>query len=361
MLYPICSATSQSYYNGGSGTLEDPYLIINEEQLINIEKYPSSCFKLVNDISLSTEKNWDPLCNDYSKKFTGNLDGNGFSINNLTIKKTTKGESIQAGLFAYNSGTIKNLRIQNAEILVGVSGNFGSVTSGAFAAYSYDATYINCSAEGTISGSTGYAESDVFVGGITGKMNGGNIECCNNKCDIKATLLSAYSEAFAGGIVGNAASEKISCCYNKGIISYSVYSAPSVSHSNTFNVGGIAGIASNISNCYNNGEIQTTDVPSSDVYLGGIVGYYNSQSLLSYCYNTAYIKNSSNTSLYYGGIAGFEPDSENQLLISCYFAYNNKGVGNYSSPEGKCCRCHRAPFRFHRTGLLNADFYGRCP
>jgi len=72
---------------------------------------PEKGYILKNDIEIPAETYWVPI-----SEFTGILDGNGFSINNLIINSAidvTYGGSdvLAAGLIAVNKGTVKNLKI----------------------------------------------------------------------------------------------------------------------------------------------------------------------------------------------------------------------------------------------------------
>jgi uncharacterized repeat protein (TIGR02543 family) len=86
--------------------------------LENIKDALSEKYIMVNDIDLEGGE-WAPLGSD-SLPFSGLLEGNGFTIKNITISATQS----YAGLFANNSGTIKNLKLENVQI--NVSGTISS-------------------------------------------------------------------------------------------------------------------------------------------------------------------------------------------------------------------------------------------
>ena len=80
---------------------------------------------MINDIDLSSYENWIPIGENATYKFTGGLDGAGFTIRNITIDRETED---YVGLFGYASGTICNLNIENISIkgnnyVGGVAGN----------------------------------------------------------------------------------------------------------------------------------------------------------------------------------------------------------------------------------------------
>lgn len=79
----------------GSGTATDPYIIINADELNSIGKYPNAYFKLGNNIEIKKDNLFT------AENFTGTLDGNGYTISNLSKP-----------LVNTNNGTIKNLNVK---------------------------------------------------------------------------------------------------------------------------------------------------------------------------------------------------------------------------------------------------------
>lgn len=95
-------------FAGGSGAENDPYLIEDAWDLDAVRNDLSAHYKLINDIDLDISpfnegNGWTPISDFY-----GSLDGQGHSIINLYIKRT----SGRTGLFSNNYGTIENLILQ---------------------------------------------------------------------------------------------------------------------------------------------------------------------------------------------------------------------------------------------------------
>lgn len=73
-------------FDGGSGTVEDPYIISTAEQLDAIRDNHSASYRLANDIDLTNyidkkygTEGWKPIGGgDDSYSFDGNFDGNGY-------------------------------------------------------------------------------------------------------------------------------------------------------------------------------------------------------------------------------------------------------------------------------------------
>ena len=97
--------------SAGNGTASDPYIITDVSELNSLGKYPNAYFKLGNDIYVSKGSFFTV------ESFSGNLNGNGYTINNLNKPLVNK-----------NKGSINNLTI-NASINMDIMYNFGVVAN----------------------------------------------------------------------------------------------------------------------------------------------------------------------------------------------------------------------------------------
>lgn len=200
------SLSVSAQFAGGTGTADDPYQITTAEQLQSVNDFSTANFKLMNDIDLS-DVPWNPISG-----FTGNFDGNGMKISNLSIEDG----SDSSGLFrSLNTpGVIENLTMTDcylvtgnwSGIMVGTNGNWeklggtirncniydsgieGGDLIGAFSGVS-GGNYENCRAFNvTVEGSGantggitadneggGYYHDCVFYGTVVGNANTGGI------------------------------------------------------------------------------------------------------------------------------------------------------------------------------------------
>lgn len=92
------------------GTEQYPYIIKTPEQLQNINLKLSAYYKLGKDIDLSG-KTWEIIGSE-GNPFTGELNGNGKKIKNLTINKDVN----NVGLFGYSTGSLKNVKLENVNV-----------------------------------------------------------------------------------------------------------------------------------------------------------------------------------------------------------------------------------------------------
>lgn len=186
------------------------------------------------------------------ENFAGTLNGNGYSISNVTIKRVPYSAVLYAAIFCSISetGSVESVKITNSSHTV--SGSECYFYVGGIVCKNYG--IINaCQFNGEISAvHAGYnAHRDYFVGGIA-SYNYGKIMNCAHLGNVIAnpSLSARYYKVYAGGIVG----------YNEGIIA----------------------------NCINYGNIFVNANPGSDsdkTWAGGICGY--SKSIINNVINLA--------------------------------------------------------------------------
>ena len=189
------------YKFNGAGTQDDPYLIRNKDELVQLSEYLndpvySSMFNKASyqqtaDIDLKGIT-WKPMAGNRTAGFNGNYDGACHTIDNLTVNSDRFG-----GLFGYvSAGTVKNLVINNGSITA--KSNAGGIT----AQLGNGAEIIQCAYNGTVN-------ADIS-GGLVGEAFDGssvNSSYCNGNITGKTS---------AGGIVGSATfrGAKANNCYH---------------------------------------------------------------------------------------------------------------------------------------------------
>lgn len=102
-------------FAGGTGTKEDPYLVVNAEQFNAVRKNFNVYYKQMADINLAGYSNWEPI--NYDGQYWlgyGGYDGNDYLISNLTITEIPQGDRVGIGLFGEVAGkTIKNVNLKD--------------------------------------------------------------------------------------------------------------------------------------------------------------------------------------------------------------------------------------------------------
>ena len=238
------------------------YTVIKTAQdLDNIRNDLDGKYILMNDIDLSSYSNWTSL-GDGTNSFTGELNGNGFVIDNLSVNGSWGG-----GLFYDLSGAhIQNLGIENVNIS-------GHTSVGALAAGSSAGTIINNVY------STGTINSSFNSGGVIGSAS---VTTITNSCS-SVTISASYN--CHGGLVGFLYYSKIENSYATGNIS------------GGSDLGGLAGSnnTSIIKNSYANVDINGSGS------IGGLAGNVVNGALIENSYSTG---NISGTSQNIGGISG---------------------------------------------------------
>ena len=249
------------FYVTDLGTESNPFLVATVEDLQNIGKPEagtenvyrtlSAYYKQTANIDLTSAGNWTPIGSS-STRFTGSFDGQGYTINGLTI---TSGSN--RGLFSHigSAGTVKNVGL--------VGGSLSSVSnSGGIAGYNYG-TIQNSYNTGTVSGSS-------YIGGIAGN-NSGTVE----NCYVTGNVTGSNNNI--GGIVGYHTAGRVENCYATGNITGNNY------------VGGIVGWKDGYSsssipmvkNCVALNESVKATSSTSDIgrVVGRVSGVVSSNSL----------------------------------------------------------------------------------
>jgi len=213
-----------------------------------------------------------------SNSFSGNFDGLGHTISNLTINTPANS---YVGLFGVsNTATIQNVGLVNENIsgLYGVGGLVG---------YAYENSISNSSATGSVTSGANAS----YVGGLVGYAYEGSI----NNSYATGSVTSGATTSYVGGLVGSA--------YG-GIISNSHATGPVVTGTASGDVGGLIGFAykaTTITNSYATGSISGGN---GSVALGGLLGAVY-EGTISNSYATGSVNGGSDV----GGLVGYSPSS----------------------------------------------------
>lgn len=335
--------------------------ISSAEDLNAVRNNLSRKYVLINNIDLSTIGGWVPIGSE-EKRFTGILDGNGYSITNMNVSVKDK-DYAYAGLFGYTDrAEIKNIsnitgtiKCENAAPVLAAGGIAGAISQ---------TTISNCNTNvditykygGDLTGepwpSTKISSSNLLAGGIVGDVasaqasNGGSASSTISHCsacgNIKATGSEAYS--IAGGIVGFAGMvESLST-----LVEWENYKDPDKNDLQSLS----------INDCYSGCFLSVkTDYPG--VEFGGIVGavlneYLKSCSITNCCNNTSFNAQSGkidSAAITYmniiGGIIGILDEVPN--ISNCSYSTNHvtKAIGGQMS-EGQLSE---QPISVDATGL----------
>ena len=178
---------------GGDGSIGDPFKIADAadiNKLITTNSDWGSYFIVTSDIDCTSYTWTNGIGNN--PRFTGNFDGQGYNISNVTINSISN-----VGFFGYNDGNISNLELSNITI--------SGFTCGGFCAHNYSNGIISkCCVNG------GSVSATSFAGGFCGENNFGIISNCYSTADV-----SGYAP---GGFCGfNGGTATISNCYSTGI------------------------------------------------------------------------------------------------------------------------------------------------
>ena len=288
-------------------------------------------YELTQNISLDGYADWEPIgscstgstrvCNNINGFFNTTFDGNGWTINNLTIINS---EAKPTGLFGGITSTavLRNVHIRSGNIS-------GSNNVGLLVGYARGASISNSSAEGEVTASgfyvgglVGYGESatitssyvmDITIvsGGerVGGLVGNGESATITSSYVVDITILSTRN--FVGGLVG----------FGLGVTITSSYAAGGSVIGGIF-VGGLAGQASG------SAVVTLSYVEDSHVNatsnIGGLVGYGDELEITSSYVGADVVINSTGNSI--GGLIGTA--NNNVVITSSYAAAEYVKEGN---------------------------------
>lgn len=273
----------------------DALYVSSVDDLKNIQD-TSYYYELTNDIDLSGI-NWVPV------EFNGVLNGNGYSIKNMTYI----GEIPETGmgLFSTLSGVVCNLTVDNAFVMSSSKGEYYD-NSHALIAENNDGVVLNC----TINSSSIISMLDGNIAGFVGH-NTGLIRGCVNNADISGRR--------ASGIVGDIYGySRVDRCVNNGNITASRHACGIVESEQTSGYY--------IKNCINNGSITseltacaisivprtpTIDCLNTGTVKGGVSAGVGGEN--KGCLNIGDIAGDNDSPAYYS----YDADSKNVVRTIC--------------------------------------------
>jgi hypothetical protein len=245
----------------GDGGSANPYIIatLKDLQLLSdtTTYWNGKYFIQTADIDASGTSSWNsgtgfsPIGNS-STNFTGRYNGNGHSISNLTIDRSSIN---YVGLFGYigSAGEVDSLTVTNSTIT-------GQNYVGTLAGRNSGTMTMCAAANDTVSGAQ-------LVGGLAGWNEPGTITQC-------------YSTGKVTGISsGNAYGGLVGWSYAGGGIT-NCYSTASVAASSGSRVGGLVGFLfdGTTTNCYAAGTV------SGSSGVGGLIGYEQGSDTVTNCF-----------------------------------------------------------------------------
>ena len=329
----------------GDGTSGAPYQVASWQNLLWIAEDATRWDKhyiQTADIDFNTatpaintwnsNTGWMPIGNA-TTKFTGNYNGQGHSISNVYMNRSSVSALTQGFFGEVSNATINNITVNGSFTFSGVR----TIIVGILIGKSENSAVSNANVSGSLTPSLigqsgGMMGNELFgyAGGVIGDMNGGTFSGNSASCTLSVNITNAsgmMSEANIGQLAGRINSGTASNSHSAGSITitgdFSQY------YDCQLRVGGGFGQiwGSGVSNCYSGCAITgSQDVGS----YGGLIGtIYNSGSSVINCYATGYVQGHES-----GGFVGYVVEGS---VSRCYATGNVRGsqaAGGFSPIVG---------------------------
>ena len=243
---------------------------------------------------------WQPVGTSSSKAYTGDFNGNGYTISGIYVDGKNAGNG---GLFGYvgTGGVIHDLTLKDS-VITGNGNYYGGFVG------DLKGTVNNCHAADTVS-VTGKA----YVGGIVGELDtGGQVIASSNAGSVKDTGTGGNTGGIAGRVYSSL-SNALTDCVNIGSVSGYRYA------------GGIAGTVytgGTLCNVYSTGTVTASDTAAGTA--GGLVG-----SLRAGKIQNAYAAGTV-SAVHRGGVVGYLESTQGKTLEQVYYLSGiaDEAVGN---------------------------------
>jgi hypothetical protein len=255
----------------GSGTVGNPYVIVNPGNLNWMSQTPSSWdkhFIVGNDIDLSGSATWNnghgfiPI-GEENDPFTGTLDGNGYVLSNLYMDYPNN-EYEMVGLFAsIEGGNIQNLNLVDIDIT-------GYEFVGGIAGYLEDTDISNCSVSGSLACYYRYS------GGIAGRaLSTSGFRLIQN-CDIDLDVLLIGNfdvPHYSGGLLGS--TQQYNATNINSDVRYVMADGRPTTYQSTYNgsIFGYAQVGATITDVTAKYHATSEKTTWYYRYFGGVIGY----------------------------------------------------------------------------------------
>lgn len=221
---------------------------------------------------------WDNMVEENSRPFCGVFDGQGWTIDGMTVAITSAQSCVSAGLFGSlvvsgtSTGTVRNVVLTDLSVVAHSSGE--NAYAAGVAAHGVKGIILNCVVAGTVTATT--SNKTAYAGGVAGYIEAAFISNCLVSITVNAvarekTVNNPIINGKAGGVMGDmSAGSTIVDCTVTGLVS-----GLENGSSGSMSAGGVAGsgYAGTIRNCSFTGEVSAACVTAGGrMEAGGIIG-----------------------------------------------------------------------------------------
>ncbi|MHC4203661.1 MAG: GLUG motif-containing protein [Planctomycetota bacterium] len=323
-IFCLFSPPLWAQYAGGTGTVDDPFLVATAEQMNAIglhQGHWNKHFKQIADIDLGiyAGQQFNLISVYGTDPFTGTFDGDGFEIRNFTFQSGRD----RVGLFESleRPGELRNIIMIDPVIECPQSVTVGALVAGLGEGIIRDCTILG-----------GKVVGDWGVGGFVGQTWAGSDTPINIiNCHVTSEI---FGNRDVGGIVGSNFG-RVHNCSSSGQVT------------GTRHIGGLVG-----SNSYSapwstaKGEIvnsYSTCLVSGSTNVGGLCGSSGDQTMIVNCYSTGHVTGDSS----FGGLLG---DNSGITVSGCFWDLQTSGLSVSAGGTGLATAQMQDPATYRDAG-----------
>lgn len=335
----------------GSGTIDDPYIIMTLDDLDDIHDDLDAYYELGANINAypaidwDSGKGWDPLGKS-SPYFGGYIDGKGYYIEGLYIDRDEVSSYIGfIGTTDGVGGHVSNLRLLNATVkTAGTNNNYLGIMCGMTGE---NAVFTNCGVSGQID--TGI--NDQTIGGMFGWLWRSSASRC--WANVAIITQGAHCGGFAGHIYGCSSRDPyyryVERCLSLGTINRTISSSNYIGGFTAMLDWGAADPQdSYLENCFS--LVDSYNYDTGDWVSGGFIGAHGGDAtydtILKYCYAAGIVNSGVDI---VGGFAQILTQAYADIT-SCFWDTEKTGQATSDGGTGKTTAEMKDPATFTAGG-----------
>ena len=313
---------------------------------------------------------WDPIGGTSGSSYTGDFDGNTYTISNLFIDRSSGN---YAGLFAKLDGAsgkvVKNVSLVNVDVTLNPTTS-DNVYVGGLAGYSgteiedsYTTGRVRAGESASEPVTFNSANDVAYVGGLVGQLQAAAVTGSYSQADVTTNIAGGSNavQPRAGGLVGytNGAGASVDASYAAGDVTVSIVSTGTSTAMAGGLVGDHSGTGDGIRASYARGDVSATISSAGNGHAGGLAGNLGAGSTITASFSTGAVTRAITSGDFLlgsaGGLVGFTTTG---TATNSYWDTATSGVSASAVGTGKTTSQLQSPVGYtgdYANWNLNLD------